>query len=204
MEFERLRASASVAHAIVPPPASVASITPVASATPAASVPSIIQPVSVTPVASVTPTASLASVIQPVSVIPAASVTLPVAPRVSLVPISTTQSQPQAESSGQVGGPKTQKRIEFKETDCRLVFRKALLCKTFAPQDEYADLNTVLYSFREVIRRELVPILAEHPGVKAWIGLTNLYDTTTKVSIESYQLRQPHYTLGQRLASLLS
>ena len=27
-----------------------------------------------------------------------------------------------------------------------------------------------------MIRRELVPILAEHPGVKAWIGLTNLYD----------------------------
>ena len=56
------------------------------------------------------------------------------------------------------------------------MFRKALLCKTFTPQDEYADLKTVLYSFREVIRRELVPILAEHPGVKAWIGHTKLYD----------------------------
>ena len=76
----------------------------------------------------------------------------------------------------QVGGARSQKRIEFKETECRFVFRNALLCKTFTPQDEYADLNTVLYSFREVIRRELVPILAEHPGVKAWIGLTNLYD----------------------------
>ena len=37
----------------------------------------------------------------------------------------------QAEN-GQVGGSKTQKRIEFKETDCRRVFRKALLYKTFA------------------------------------------------------------------------
>ena len=91
-------------------------------------------------------------------------------------PISTT---PQAEIV-QVGGSKTPKRIEFDEADCRLVFRKALLCKTFTPQDEYADLNTVLYSFREVIRRELVPILAEHPGVKAWIGLTNLYDYQDK------------------------
>ena len=27
-----------------------------------------------------------------------------------------------------------------------------------------------------MIRRELLPILAEHAGVKAWIGLTNLYD----------------------------
>ena len=67
----------------------------------------------------------------------------------------------------QVRGAKTQKRIEFDETDCRRVFRKALLCKTFTPQDEYADLNTVLYSFREVIRRELIPILTEHPGLKA-------------------------------------
>ena len=46
--------------------------------------------------------------------------------------------------NGQVGGSKTQKRIEFKETDCRRVFRKALLCKTFTPHDEYAELDTVL------------------------------------------------------------
>ena len=72
----------------------------------------------------------------------------------------------QAEN-GQVGGARTQKRIEFKETEWRLVFRKALLCKTFTPQDYYAELNTVLLSFREVIRRELLPILAEHPGIKA-------------------------------------
>ena len=52
----------------------------------------------------------------------------------------------QAEN-GQVGGARTQKRIEFNETACRLVFRKELLCKTFTPQDEYADLNTVLSSF---------------------------------------------------------
>ena len=69
-----------------------------------------------------------------------------------LVPISASQTDPSADS-GQVGGSKTQKRIEFAETDCRRVFRNALLCKTFTPQDEYADLNTVLYSFREVIRR---------------------------------------------------
>ena len=40
----------------------------------------------------------------------------------------------QAEN-GQVGGSKTQKHIEFKETECRIVFRKALLCKTFTAQD---------------------------------------------------------------------
>ena len=77
---------------------------------------------------------------------------------------TSISAAPQAESSGQVGGSKTPKRIEFDEPDCRLVFMKALLCKTFTPQDEYADLDTVLYSFREVIRREIVPILAEHPG----------------------------------------
>ena len=74
----------------------------------------------------------------------------------------------------------THKRIEFDDRDCRLVFRKALLCKTFTHQDEYADLNTVRYTFRDVIRRELVPILVKHPGVKAWIGLTNLYDYNNK------------------------
>ena len=35
--------------------------------------------------------------------------------------------------AGQVGGSKTQKRIEFDETECRRMFRNALLCKTFTP-----------------------------------------------------------------------
>ena len=81
----------------------------------------------------------------------------------------------QAEN-GQVGGARTQKRIEFKESACRRLFRKALLCKSFTPQDEYADRDTVRYAFSEVIQQELFPILAEHPGVKAWIDITNLYD----------------------------
>ena len=54
---------------------------------------------------------------------------------------------------GQVGGSKTPKRIEFDETECQRLFRNALLSKTFTPQYEYAELNTVLYSFREMIRR---------------------------------------------------
>ncbi len=51
-----------------------------------------------------------------------------------------------------------------------------MLCKTFEPVDVDAHLNTILFSFRDVIRRELTRILALHPGVKAWISLTNLYD----------------------------
>ena len=160
MELERPSASASVAPvAALVPPAPVASVTP---------------PVSVTLIA---PSAQATSLIPPASVAPTAPLTTvpPTAPLAAGIPpasISATQSDP----LGQVGGAKTQKRIEFNEVDCRLAFRKALLCKTFTPQDEDADLNTVLYSFREVIRRELRHIMAEHPSVKAWIGLTNLYD----------------------------
>ena len=94
------------------------------------------------PLAPVPPTAPLASVIPPATVIQPASL-IPPAPVAPTVPVSAT---PQVDN-GQVGGAKTQKRIEFDETDCRRVFRKALLCKTFTPQDEYADLNTMLYSF---------------------------------------------------------
>ena len=143
MEFERVRdsalarRSASVAHAPLAPTATVASITqPLASVIqPLASVihhgsvtqplASVIQPASVIYPAPVTQ--PLASVIQPVSVIQPASVTPTVEPPLRLVPISATHQA----DSGQVGGAKTQKRIEFEETDCRLVFRKALLCKTF-------------------------------------------------------------------------
>ncbi len=103
--------------------------------------------------------ASVPSVIQAASVIQPASVIQSVAPTVRLDPFSVTQSNSEAES-GQFGGSKTQKCIEFNETGCRRVFRNARLCKTFTRQDEYADLNIVLYSFREVIRRELLPNLA--------------------------------------------
>ena len=228
MELERPRAS-SFAHAIVHLPAALA---PTASVTPVAPVaPAIVLPPA--PLASVIPPRFHSTIeisddedtavshspitisddeeeeIAPVRRLPAvgpsqSSVIPPVAPPVRLVPLSATNSHLQVESSGQVGGSKTQKHIEFDETDCRLVFRKALLCKTFTPQDEYADLNTVLYSFREVIRRELVPILAAHPGVKAWIGLTNLYDYHNKGVDRELSIKTPQYTLGQRLASLLS
>ena len=132
-----------------------------------------------------TPTIPLVAPPAPlVSLTPAASsqrpaLTQPTVPLVDLEYGAEDEMQEQPEC-GQVGGAKTQKRIKFDETECRRVLRKALLCKTFTPRDEYADLNTVLYSFREVIRRELLPILTEHPGVKAWIGLRNLYDYNNK------------------------
>ena len=77
---------------------------------------------------------------------------------------------------GQIGGARVLKRIKFNEEECRRLFNDALLCKTYTPVDYYADLNTVLFSFRDVIQREMAPIVAFHPGVKAWITLTNLYD----------------------------
>ena len=86
---------------------------------------------------------------------------------------------PHSVEAGQLGGGR-KKRTQFIEIACHRAFRDALLCKTFKPVDEDADLNTVLFSFRDVIRRELARILAEHPGVKAWIGVTNLYDYKNK------------------------
>ena len=81
---------------------------------------------------------------------------------------------------GQIGGARTLKRIKFNEIECRRAFPDAILCKTYNPSDFYADLHTVLFSFRDVIQRELLPIVTFHPGVKAWIGLTNLYDLKNK------------------------
>ena len=87
----------------------------------------------------------------------------------------SSSQDPDSAEAGQVGGGR-KRRTKFIEIACHRAFRDALLCKTFKPVDEDADLDTVLFSFRDVIRRELARILAEHPGVKAWIGLTNLYD----------------------------
>ena len=49
-----------------------------------------------------------------------------------------------------------------------------------------------------MIRRELVPILAEHPCVKAWIGLTNLYDFHDKhIDRELSIKRAPLYIVSE-------
>jgi len=80
---------------------------------------------------------------------------------------------------GQMGGGRS-KRTQFKEIACRSTFHESMLCKTFEPVDVDADLNTILFSFRDVIQRELTHILTLHPGLKAWISLTNLYDYKNK------------------------
>ena len=79
-------------------------------------------------------------------------------------------------NTGQIGGARVLTRIKFNEVECRSAFKGAILCKTYTPADFYADLQTVLFSFRNVIQREMAPIVAFHPGVKAWITLTNRYD----------------------------
>ena len=78
-----------------------------------------------------------------------------------------------------MGGARS-KRTQFKEIGCRTAFHGSIFCKTFEPVDVDADLNTILFSFRDVIQRELSRILALHPGVKVWISLTNLYDYKNK------------------------
>ena len=81
--------------------------------------------------------------------------------------------------AGQVGSGR-KKRTQFIEIECRRAFHDAIVCKTFKPVDEDADLDTVLFSFRDVLHRELARLLTDHPGVKAWVGLTNLYDYKNK------------------------
>ena len=82
-------------------------------------------------------------------------------------------------SEGQMGGGRSN-WTQFKEIACRSAFHNAMVCKTFEPLDVDADLHTLLFSFRDVIQRELSRILTLHPGVKAWISLTNLYDYKNK------------------------
>ena len=78
-----------------------------------------------------------------------------------------------------MGGGRS-KRTQFKEIECRSTFHNAMLCKPFEPVDVDTDLNTILFSFRNVIQRELSRILTLHPGVRAWISLPNLYDYKNK------------------------
>ena len=66
-----------------------------------------------------------------------------------------------------------------------------MLCKTFEPVDVDTDLHTLLFSFRDVIRRALTRIVTLHPGVKAWISLTNLYDYKNKGINRELSIKTP-------------
>ncbi len=67
----------------------------------------------------------------------------------------------------QLGGARTPKRIKLNEMECPRGIPDAILCKTYAPADYCADRHTVLFSFREMIQRELCSIGAFDRGIKA-------------------------------------
>ncbi len=111
-------------------------------------------------------------------------------------PLSVNSDRENSEANGgQMGGGRS-KRTQFKEIACRSVFHNAMFCKTFESVDLDADLNTLLFSFRDVIKRELSRILALHPGVKAWISLTNLYDYKNQGINRELSIKTPPLYLG--------
>ncbi len=100
----------------------------------------------------------------------------------------------------------TEQRISEPSVALCLFEFDALLCNTFTLQDEYADLNTVLYSFREVIRRVKAWMEVEHAafGDGAILFSYSPY-SNSKVCVESCKqvyncvgYRVCHYLRGER------
>ena len=73
-----------------------------------------------------------------------------------------------------VGGGKKNK-VEFTDGECRRTFRGAVYCRSFVPTKKASDLSSTLESVVEILKAELLRLIAEHHGVKAWVGLSNLY-----------------------------
>ena len=89
-----------------------------------------------------------------------------------------TESWPQIEENfGQWGGAKIRK-AKFDATECREAFAHAITCMSYRPTDEIGDLREILLGFRDVLQRELPPLIQRHPGLKVGIGVKNIYEYT--------------------------
>ena len=96
----------------------------------------------------------------------------------SVYPEFDPESVPRVEENfGQWGGAKIRK-AKFAAIECREAFDHAILCITYQPTEEIGDLREILLGFRDVLPRELPPLIQRHPGLKVGIAMKNIYEYT--------------------------
>ena len=75
--------------------------------------------------------------------------------------------------SSQTGGGN--RAVSFTRGSARRAFRGALLVERYVADQHVDDINVFLDSFRQSIRENLEALLAEHHGLKLWLGLDLQY-----------------------------
>ena len=91
-----------------------------------------------------------------------------------------TQSWPRVEENfAQWAGTKIRK-AKFDATECREAFGLAITCMSYCPNEEIADISEMLLRFRDVLQRELPPLIQRHPRLKEGIGVKKIYESSNK------------------------
>ena len=97
----------------------------------------------------------------------AASTNLVVAPVIH-------QSGTHLDQGYMVGAGKKDK-VEFKEGECRRIFKGAVYCRSFLPTKKANDLSSTLDSIKQILVDDARRLVEEHHGIKTWVGISNLY-----------------------------
>ena len=88
-------------------------------------------------------------------------------------PIDPLQSQPAASTPGQMGAGNSQ--VSFSRGYTQRAFRHALLVERYTPNAHIASLAEFLDGLRESLGASLKDLIAEHHGLKLWLGVDVQY-----------------------------
>ena len=125
-------------------------------------------------------------------------------------PLEPFQSQMAASTQGQTGAGNSQ--VAFSRGHTQRAFRHALLVERYTPNEHIASLAEFLDGLRESLGASLRDLIAEHHGLKMWLGVDvqyrNMFEeridvgdvrTHTAVMHNDFQIEQVVERLGQEV-----
>jgi hypothetical protein len=76
---------------------------------------------------------------------------------------------------GYMVGAGKKDKVEFSDGECRRAFSGAVYWHAFSPNKKASDLSSTLDSIKQILLGEVRRLVKEHHGIKAWVGISNLY-----------------------------
>ncbi len=66
-------------------------------------------------------------------------------------------------------------RITFMEGECQRMFRDAIYCKTFSPNERLGSFLSILEAVEKILEVDFSQLLKEYHGLKGWVSFKVVY-----------------------------
>ena len=66
-------------------------------------------------------------------------------------------------------------RVTFTDGECQRMFRDAIYCKTFSPNEKSVSFLSILETVQKILEVDLLQVLKEYHGLKGWVSFKVVY-----------------------------